>query len=105
MCYDGRVIIDSDCNNTEKVDGSQQFFYSDYRPAEAFSSESLTLKNLTITGGGGDYGAGVLSHSPELVLDGVQIVNNTAVNSGGGVWHEPFYGSGSLTIKIGRAHV
>lgn len=95
----GPVIIDGGGRITVKGDGSQPVFYSDYRPAEAFSSESLTLKNLTITGGGGDYGAGVLSHSPELVLDGVQIVNNTAVNSGGGVWHEPFYGSGSLTIK------
>lgn len=93
------VIIDGGGRITVKGDGSQPVFYSKYHPDESFNSESLTLKNLTITGGGGDYGAGVLSHSPKLVLDSVQIVNNLAGESGGGVWHEPFYGSGNLTIK------
>src|SRR5690625_7480758 len=76
------VIIDGGGRITVKGDGSQPVFYSKYHPDEAFNSESLTLKNLTITVGGGGYGAGVLSHSSRLVLDRVRIVSDLAAEYG-----------------------
>lgn len=92
------VTIDGDNRITVRGDGSRPVFYAKYEPDEGFASKSLTLKNITITRGGGDFGGGVLSHGPALVLDGVQIVDNLAGQSGGGVWHEPLSGSGALTI-------
>src|SRR5690625_7413808 len=75
------VIIDGGGRITVKGDGSQPVFYSKYHPDESFNSESLTLKNLTITDGCGDYCSGVLSHSPKIVLVGVQIVMTMSVDS------------------------
>src|SRR5690625_2522322 len=94
----GRLSIDGDNRITVAGDGNRSVFYAKYEP-DGFRSDELELKNLTITGGSGNYGGGVLSYAKTLTLTAVEVVDNFALHSGGGVWHEPFDGEGSLHIS------
>lgn len=103
LYYDGStlpvgesVTIDGDNNITIQGTGAAPVFYAKY--GGGYNTDTLQLAELTITGGGGARGGGVLSRAASLQLAAATISGNVADEAGGGVWHEPYGGSGELLM-------
>lgn len=92
------VVIDGDGDITLQGTGDAPVLYSKYDSGAGYNTQSLQLYGLTITGGGGDEGGGVLSRGHNLAITSTTITGNSATTAGGGVWHEPFQGYGDLSI-------
>ena len=90
----GSVVIDGDGDITLQGTGDAPVLYSKYDSGAGYNTQSLTLYGLTITGGGGAEGGGILSAGLDLSLNSTTITGNTASTAGGGVWHEPYGGYG-----------
>ncbi|WP_165219423.1 hypothetical protein [Aquisphaera insulae] len=56
---------------------------------------NVTLKNLTVSNGGGVIGAGIGAQNANLTLQGVRVFNNVATGAAGGV----FVQNGSLNVQ------
>lgn len=56
------------------------------RVLELTNSSTLTMSNLTITGGFDDTGGGISNVGGNLILDNVRVTDNVATNIGGGIY-------------------
>src|SRR5699024_11309307 len=91
------VTIDGDNKITIQGSGNAPVIYAKY-DGNNYNTDTLQLAEITITGGGGGRGAGVLSRANSLQLADATITGNVAQEAGGGVWHEPSNGPGDLLI-------
>ena len=64
-----------------------------FRIFEVAPTGNLTLQGLTITGGVGTLGGGIVNNAGTLTLNHSQVTGNTAVQAGGGI------GSGNLGMS------
>jgi predicted outer membrane repeat protein len=81
------VTIDGDGRITLQGTGSSPVLYLKYDP-DGFTTDSVTVDGLTITGGGGDNGGGIHAQSRELRVLRSTLTANAAVDAGGAIWHQ-----------------
>jgi len=65
--------------------GGAPVIYSEYT---AGNNEQLTISGLTITGGGGERGGGILSTASGLEIRSSTITGNSATDAGGGIFQQ-----------------
>ncbi|RFF31355.1 choice-of-anchor Q domain-containing protein [Wenzhouxiangella sediminis] len=107
LYYDGStlpigesVTIDGDNEITIQGTGDAPVFYAKYDDTAAYNADIVQIAQVTITGGGGDRGGGILSRANSLQLSDVTIDSNVATEAGAGVWHEPYNGEGELLMLL-----
>ena len=88
--YDGATlaigesaVIDGDERITVRGSGAAPVFYAQYYSDFA---EDIEFRGLTITGGGGERGGGIVSFAPYVKVENSIITANTASEAGGGIW-------------------
>ena len=94
LYYDGSTLpigedlkIDGDSRITINGSGDAPVFYAKYDP-DGFDAGETEFWGLTITGGGGDQGAGILAKNKTIrIIDSVVTQNNAAIR-GGGIYFE-----------------
>jgi len=80
------VTIDGDDRITLEGTGDGPVLNLKYDP-DGFTTDSVTLTGLTITGGGGDYGGAIYSKARELQLSGCTLTGNSVAQLGGAILH------------------
>ena len=82
----GYTIIGSKDSSVITVTGGDLTIRDEQSSTATDDSEAAPEKVGTITGGGGDKGAGIQVNGGSLTMEGGSITNNTATNTGGGVY-------------------
>lgn len=91
------VHINGEGRITIQGDGNDPVFYAKYNAS--YSVDEVVFSGLTITGGSTYYyGGGILSYARSLVLDGTTVTYNSAGAGGGGIFHQPWDGSGDVAL-------
>jgi len=93
---DGRITI----NGT----GNAPVFYGKYQ-ADGLKAELIQFSGLTITGGGGDYGAGILSKNRNLIITDSIVTGNNASIGGGAIWQRHDGVTGQSQIQIANSEI
>ncbi|WP_376693187.1 choice-of-anchor Q domain-containing protein [Wenzhouxiangella sp. EGI_FJ10409] len=92
------VSIDGDNDITIQGTGDAPVFYAKYNDDADYNADTVQIAQVTITGGGGTRGGGILSYANSLQLSDATIDGNVVSEAGGGVWHEPYSGAGELLM-------
>lgn len=105
LYYDGSTLpvgqsvsIDGDNEITIQGTGDAPVFYAKYDDTADYNTDVFQVAQVTITGGGGARGGGILSYANSLQLADATIEGNVVSEAGGGVWHEPYSGQGELMM-------
>ena len=83
------------------IDGTDSF-----RVLEVDGPGSLSLRDLTITGGSAqDFGGGIANAGGTVTLDHTQVIGNSAVAAGGGIVNATFDPSSVATLTLRNSSV
>ena len=111
LYYDGstlpigeRLRIYGDGRITINGSGNAPVLYGKYQVGE-FDAESISLHGLVITGGGGNYGGGILLGNQFLTITDSVLTGNSASISGGAIWQRRDGLSAQGQIDIRRSEI
>jgi len=93
--------INGDFRVTVQGAGDAPVIYSEYNGG---SNEQLTISRLTITGGGGANGGGILSTSSGLAIRSSTITGNSVTDAGGGIFQQN-QGTGFVYFAIRSSEI
>lgn len=110
LYYDGSTLpigedlrIYGDDRITINGSGNAPVFYGKYQ-ADGLQAEAIRFNDLTITGGGGDYGAGILARNRVITLFRSVVEGNNASVSGGAIWQQ-WDGADTGLINIAASEI